>query len=80
VTGTVQAPRHRSFIVLGLIGLWLLSSACTGDGSGSGPRSSGTGGLGAPAQVRELTSIDMLRNAFNDDAGSIRLILLISPT
>jgi hypothetical protein len=30
--------------------------------------------------VRELTSIDTLREAFNDDAGSTRLILLISPT
>ena len=33
-----------------------------------------------PDAVEELTSIGMLRDRFEDDAGSVRLILLISPT
>lgn len=34
----------------------------------------------APAGVQELTSIATLRERFEDDAGSTRLILLLSPT
>lgn len=33
-----------------------------------------------PARVQELTSIEPLREAFNDDRGTPRLFLLLSPT
>jgi len=63
-----------------LIVLTLVASACTGSGGGSNPRSTPSGDHAAPAPVRELSSIEMLREAFNEGAGSTRLILLISPT
>jgi len=38
------------------------------------------GGDTSPRGVVELTSIDTLRQAFDDDVGSARLLLLLSPT
>lgn len=35
---------------------------------------------GPPVPVRDLDNISTLRQAFNRDAGSPRLILLVSPT
>jgi hypothetical protein len=79
VTGTVRALRPRHFLVPSLIALALVSSACAGTGTDSDPRSRPPQ-QGTPAPVRELTSIEGVRDAFNDHAGSTRLILLISPT
>jgi hypothetical protein len=45
---------------------------------GSSQRSSQDGG--APGTVAELTSVDQLREAFRDDAGATRLVVLLSPT
>jgi hypothetical protein len=58
----------------------MVSSACAGSGTDSDPRSSSPEQEQTSAPVRELTSIETLRDAFNDDVGSPRLILLISPT
>jgi hypothetical protein len=80
MTGTLRVRRLRRLLVPGLIALALIASACTRSGTGSGSPSSPARDQGAPAPVRELASIDTLREAFNDDAGSTRLILLISPT
>ncbi len=80
MTRTLRPPRLHRRVVPTLILLALVSSGCTGSDTGSSHRSSPTGGQGTPASVRELTSIDTLRSAFNDDAGSTRLILIISPT
>ena len=35
---------------------------------------------GQKAQVVELHSVNLLRAAFNEDAGTPRLVLLLSPT
>jgi hypothetical protein len=80
VKGTLRVRRLRRLLVPGLIALALILSACTRSGTGSRSPSGPAGAQGAPAPVGELTSIDTLRGAFNDDAGSTRLILLISPT
>jgi hypothetical protein len=70
----------RRVVVPNLVALALVAVACTGGGTSSPSRSSTTGDQGTPASVRELASIDTLRDVFNGDAGSTRLILLISPT
>jgi hypothetical protein len=79
MTGTLLVWRLLRSLVAGLIALALITGACTRS-TGLGSPSSPAGDQGAPAPVRELASIDTLREAFNDDAGSTRLILLISPT
>lgn len=76
MTGTLRLLRLRRLLVPSLIAVVLTSSACTESGTGS----AGASDQSSPAPVRELTSIDTLRDAFNNDAGSTRLILLISPT
>jgi len=49
--------------------------AATGCGSSSSPSTDAS-----PERVRELTSIEGLRESFNDDRGTPRLLLLLSPT
>jgi hypothetical protein len=80
VTSTRRARRLRWALVASGLALALVSSACTGRGTDSDPRSSSPGQERTSAPVRELPSIETLRDAFNDDVGSPRLILLISPT
>jgi hypothetical protein len=80
VTSTRRARRLRWALVAGGLTLALVSGACTGSGTDSDPRSSPPEQERTSAPVHELTSIETLRDAFNDDAGSPRLILLISPT
>jgi len=69
--------RFRPLPSLGLIVLWFLASACTGAGGASRNETSSTS---EAAPVQELASIATLREAFNHDAGKVRLVLLISPT
>ena len=80
MTSTGGGRSRRRLLIPSLVGLALISSACTGRGTSSPPRASPSGSQAIPRPVLELTSIDTLRDAFNDDAGSTRLILLISPT
>lgn len=80
MTSTRRVRRLRGALVLSVLTLALVSSACTGNGTDSEPRSSPSAKQGTSAPVRELPSIETLRDAFNDDVGSPRLILLISPT
>jgi hypothetical protein len=79
-SGALTGFQFRGFVVPSLVALAVVLSACTESGIGSPSRSTPPGDEGAPAAVRQLASIGMLREAFNDDAGSTRLILLISPT
>ena len=58
----------------GLVGLALLSDACTGS------RAASVGGTTQTAQIHQVASIATLRDAFKVDAGATRLILLVSPT
>ncbi len=75
MAGSLGDRRLRRLLLSGLMGLVLLAGACT-EGAGSpGARDRGTS-----APVRELTSIATLQDAFNDDVGATRLILLVSPT
>jgi hypothetical protein len=73
---TYRLRLGRRLLVPSLITLALASSACTESGTGA----AGSSDQSEPTPVRELTSIDTLQDAFNEDAGSTRLILLISPT
>ncbi|MGH2527133.1 MAG: hypothetical protein ACRDG2_10340 [Actinomycetota bacterium] len=80
MTSARRARRLRWALVAGGLALALVSSACVGSDADTDPRSSSPGQERTSAPVRELTSIGTLRDAFNDGAGSPRLILLISPT
>ena len=80
MTSTRPAQRLRWALVASGLALALVSSACAGSDADSDPRSSPPVQEPTSAPVRELTSIEPLRDAFNDDVGSARLILLISPT
>jgi hypothetical protein len=75
MAGSLGYRRLRRLLLPGVIGLALVAGAC-GDGAGS----AGAGDQGTSAPVRELTSIATLQDAFNEDAGATRLILLVSPT
>lgn len=75
MTGTHRLRRLRRLLVPSLT-LALVSSACTPSGTGSAAAQDHS----KPTSVRELTSIDALRESFNEDAGSTRLVLLVSPT
>ena len=55
----------------------VVGTACAG---ASDPASPGGRGAGESAAVRDLSSIGTLRDQFDRDTGSTRLILLISPT
>lgn len=75
MAGSLVDRRLRRLLVPGLIGLVLVAGACT-EGTGS----AGAGDRSTSPPVRELTSIATLQDAFNDDSGATRLILLVSPT
>jgi hypothetical protein len=56
------------------LALVLASTACSSRGN------RGNHSATRSAKVTELRSVSELRERFNEDAGKIRLILLISPT
>jgi hypothetical protein len=59
-----------------VLAMVLLGTACsTGNDTGDTDRAAA-----GPAAMRDLSSIDELREQFNRDQGVTRLILLISPT
>jgi hypothetical protein len=59
----------------------LLGSVLGLAGCGSGSESSGGSAAKAkPPQVADLDSVLQLRAAFNDDRGTPRVLLLLSPT
>lgn len=76
MTGSLMGLRVRRLSLLVLVALSILGSACTGGGASGGVADATTGST----PLHELSSIGSLREAFNHDAGKIRLVLLISPT
>jgi hypothetical protein len=68
--------RGRRVLRAGLIALSLLATTCTGRQTVGGR----AGGEATSAPVRDLSSIATLQDDFNQDAGKVRLILLLSPT
>ena len=66
---------RRSIVPFALVVAGLLVASCTGSGPVSGGGATRTAG-----GVRPFASIATLRDAFDADAGTTRLILLVSPT
>ena len=60
----------RCALVAFIASIALVATGCGSEGRGDT----------SPRGVVELTSIDTLRQAFDDDVGSARLLLLLSPT
>ena len=60
----------RGAVVAVIASIAFVASGCGSEGMGDT----------SPGGVVELTSIDTLRQAFDDDVGSARLLLLLSPT
>ena len=76
-----RAWRVRSAWVVFLVALALTSTACaSGENSAGDPNPNGAGANRDDAKVIQLRSIAELQDRFNEDAGKIRLILLVSPT
>lgn len=71
------ARTRRGFSMIALVLVSTLAGSCTGGGQSS---SRGTTATNSQTTVRELGSIQQLQERFNHDAGTVRLILLISPT
>jgi hypothetical protein len=61
---------------LALVLLALLVAGCSG---GGGDEGSGETTASGPA-LADLTSVDQLKERFNDDRGAPRLIVLVAPT
>jgi len=71
VKGSPTNSRAWRLALSGLIGFALLSGACTRSGAAS---------EGGATQIHQVVSITSLRDAFNADVGTTRLILIVSPT
>ena len=76
MTGSGAKRAIRWLVLPAVMGLALLVSACTGPGAARGNGES----AGGTARIHRLASIATLREAFNADKGTTRLVLLISPT
>ena len=60
--------------------LVLVAAIRLGQGGYLGELISRIGEPGSPVQVHDLANISSLQEAFNRDAGTPRLVLLVSPT
>lgn len=69
-------------VLLAALAVLVVMTACTSSGGGTpgGDPSGGEADRGEPGAVHDLASIATLQDQFNRDAGTVRLILLISPT
>lgn len=73
-TFALRWPRALARPAVVFLALVLASTACSSRGN------RGNHSATRSAKVTELRSVSELRERFNEDAGKIRLILLISPT
>ncbi len=65
-------------LVAAVLTFALAASACTSDRS---PSAGGTPDAAPPeVRVTSLQDLSQLRDRFNEDAGQVRLVLLLSPT
>ena len=70
-----KITRSRTVLALALF-LILTLAAC----GGGAPVEEQTEPTGSSALLGDLTSLDDLRSLFNQEVGSVRLTLLLSPT
>lgn len=76
-----EMPRRIRLIIWGTAALVVLIVALTvGQGGYLGELINRVGETGSPVPVHDLNSIGTLREAFNADVGTPRLIMLVSPT
>jgi hypothetical protein len=76
-------PQAWQPLLLGLVILGLSAVSCTAERSASSKNSEGTSTSGATkreSSIHELSTIEALKDAFNQDAGNVRVVLLLSPT
>jgi hypothetical protein len=70
-------------LLTGLVILGLFAAACTAERSASPKgreRTSTSGETKSESSFHELNTIESLKDAFNQDAGKVRVVLLLSPT
>jgi hypothetical protein len=60
--------------------LVVLLAACGGSGGSSAAAGSSAGASQAASAITDIKNISQLRDAFNQQAGKPRLIMLMSPT
>jgi len=72
---SVRARKSRGLALLAILLALAVASAC---GSGANPKTEES--PTQSATVTELRNVSELGDRFNQDAGKVRLILLISPT
>lgn len=71
----VEARKRQTAILALLLAAVLLVVGCSASGSSSTAAPAGTSD-----QVKSLTDVAQLQDKFNEDKGSVRLVLLLSPT
>jgi hypothetical protein len=75
-----KLQRDRQLLLIGLVILGLLATACTAERSARPQSAERTSTPATQEAVRGLTNIELLKHAFNQDFGKTRLVLLLSPT
>ena len=76
----VEARTHRMAMMALLLAAALVVVACGAVGSSSTPAPGAGTSVGTSGEVTNLTDVAQLRDSFNADTGSVRLVLLLSPT
>ena len=71
----VEARKRRTAMMAMLLATALLVVGCSASGPSSTAAQAGTSG-----QVKSLTDVAQLQDKFNQGEGSVRLVLLLSPT
>ena len=75
-----MTTRPLATSVLALVAAALAIAGCGGGGSTDGATPATSSSERDGVRLTDLTSVEQLRTRFNDDRGTPRLILLLSPT